>query len=191
MSSKLNGVDYAKNELPALTLNFSDVEEEGDGTPRTLSEDALPVLKNLKNGRRKRSVSFHSARHMIQGLRVLYVEDSPLFHAGMGEVARVFKWNLTIASTGQEGVALAKQYQFNLVLMDGNLGVKSDFDGFECARRIKAFAPNLVILSFSAELNKGEKGDAMDGHLKKSTNWQYFKRALVPYLPRIMQRKSS
>lgn len=70
------------------------------------------------------------------GREVLYIEDEPLNVLLMEEVFRTQPgWTLHVARDGETGVALARQLQPQLVLIDMNL---PDMNGLEVLRRLRA-----------------------------------------------------
>lgn len=124
-----------------------------------------------------------SEKEPLQGLRVLYVEDQAVLRKQMQKVEEIFHWVLTLAETGQEGFAFARKNEYDIILMDIILGVKSDYNGYETARKIKAIKPHLIIVSFSTSPMEAriQKGSEMDGHLEKDISVRYLQEALLPY----------
>jgi len=116
-------------------------------------------------------------------MRILYIEDNPIFHVQMKGLADFSHWDLTTAKTGQEGVALAHDHEYDIVLMDIDLGAESHFNGYEAAQRIKAIKPNLIIVSFSSSslAGRAQLGPEMDGHFEKTIS--------QPHLEEILKTK--
>jgi len=120
----------------------------------------------------------------LQEIRVLYVEDQDFFQKMMNAIGKKFHWALTVASTGQEGLACASEKEYDIILMDIVLGEKSEYNGYETARKIKEINPHHKIVSFSSSPieERVEKGLEMDGHLEKNLSPKYLQEALLPYL---------
>ena len=113
------------------------------------------------------------------------VEDSPSFHFTVSHACeRALDWDLTICTTAQERVAAAKANDYHIILMDINLGSKSDFNGYEAAKKIQEFKPEAIIVSFSSESleEKMVKGAHMSGHIDKNGAWSYLLDTLSPYI---------
>ena len=90
----------------------------------------------------------------VQPKLVLYVEDNPLNVAFMQDFfSELEDLRLVIATTGEEGVAMALKHSPNLILMDLNL---PGIDGFQAYRQIKAnpkteFIPVVVVSADAME----------------------------------------
>ncbi|HRD66635.1 MAG TPA: diguanylate cyclase [Candidatus Competibacter sp.] len=68
-------------------------------------------------------------------IRLLLVEDDPKHIKLMGAYLREPEYCLSVASSGEEGLAMANQSSFDLIILDVML---SDIDGFEICRKLKA-----------------------------------------------------
>ena len=123
----------------------------------------------------------------MKDLCVLYVEDTPMLQFLINEMSKPFNWILTIAQTGQEGVSLAKDHEYDLVLMDIELGEDSEYDGYEAARRIKKMKPHMIVASFSSNpiKQKEKKCPEIDGHLEQVVSNEQLKEAVTQFLSKI------
>ena len=84
----------------------------------------------------------------LQGLRVLLVEDDPLNQQVARETLEEAGAAVTLAETGLEGVRMALEVCFHVVLMDLRM---PDLDGLEATRRILRVRPDLPILAMTAD----------------------------------------
>ena len=78
--------------------------------------------------------------------RILLVEDDPLVRLGLSRLLVAGGHDVRMAARGEGGVAEAALFRPELVLLDVRL---PDFDGIECARRLRAarFAGPIVFLT--------------------------------------------
>lgn len=95
----------------------------------------------------------------LDGMEVLLVEDNAMNVF----VARKFlqKWNVqtTVASNGLEAVACAEKVAFDLILMDLQM---PEMDGFEAAKAIRQFNPNVPIFALTANVNAEARNKVME-----------------------------
>src|SRR5438067_2160580 len=66
---------------------------------------------------------------------ILIVDDSPVQRTAFTAVLRSMGFEVREAGTGQEGLKIAGEGQFSLILLDVLL---PDLDGYEVCRRLKA-----------------------------------------------------
>jgi two-component system sensor histidine kinase/response regulator len=120
-------------------------------------------------------------------LRVLVVDDSPVNRLQLGELLQDWGLQVSLAADGAEAVRLAKQTQFDLVLMDLAMPV---LDGVAATRQIREFEAQdstrravpivahttmdvaedsrlLTSVGFSAVLPKPASPDALDSCIKR------------------------
>ncbi len=77
--------------------------------------------------------------------RVLVIDDSPDIHALLRARLRSEDVELVSASTGQQGIALARELRPDLVLLDVDLGDESGFDVIQSLKADPESADLLVI----------------------------------------------
>ncbi len=92
-------------------------------------------------------------------MRVLVVDDSAVLRSAIARMLEQMGHETTLAENGMEALAQVKAQAPDLVLMDANMPV---MDGYEAARRIRAFNPDdwvpIIFLSASEgdqDLQKG------------------------------------
>lgn len=92
-------------------------------------------------------------------------------------------YNLLVAKDGAQGVAMTKQHQPDLVLMDISLPV---MDGYEATRAIRKTFPSLPIIGLSAHAMQGDVEKAIaagcSAYLTKPVNEDLLFQKLAEYL---------
>ena len=128
---------------------------------------------------------------MLPSLRILLVDDSPLFLAAAGHALATDSRLEVVGSalSGQEGVALVAQRRPDLVLVDVAM---PGMNGMETTRRIKAQpnAPQVVVLTSydQQHYRAAAKAVGADNFICKSD----FDAQLLPLLEILLaQRKAS
>ena len=74
---------------------------------------------------------------------VLIIDDDVDFAAATAELLSMFELNVIVAHTGEDGIDLAREYDFEFALIDVGL---PGCNGSECAIRILSFEPNIKCL---------------------------------------------
>ena len=92
------------------------------------------------------------------GIRVLIIEDDPAIRRFLRNTLRVQQYEVREADTGEDGIALVRQIQPELVILD--LGLP-DIDGMEVIRRIRELS-NVPILVLSSRSDEAGKVTALD-----------------------------
>jgi signal transduction histidine kinase len=138
----------------------------GRGSTFTLT---LPAEDALVTAVRPVTAARSSAQ---RALRLLLIEDNSDVSATLAELLCVLGHRVVVAGTGAEGVALAAEQTFDLILCD--LGLP-DFDGAEACRRIREKSgtggPPIVALTGWARTEDRQRTEAagFDAHLVKPT----------------------
>jgi len=78
---------------------------------------------------------------------ILLVDDVEPLRYVKGRVLRQAGWNVTEAGDGTAALKLVKERDFDLIVLDVHL---PDMSGLEVCRRIKEYAPDLLVLQSSA-----------------------------------------
>ena len=105
----------------------------------------------------------HAAR-----AHVLHVDDDPDIRLLISASLREFGYVVATAGTNAEALELAKQYKFDLCILDVRL---PDGSGIELCQEIHHLQPNVPVLYYSAYASDEEQEAALsvcgDAYLKK------------------------
>lgn len=118
--------------------------------------------------------------------RILVVEDTPANLALAVKLLRAVGHDVLPATSGEEGVAVARTTLPDLVLMD--LGLP-DMDGTQAMRALRALerTKDLCVVAFTAYAMTGDRERAMesgfDGYLSKPIDFATFTRDVEELLP--------
>ncbi|HEV3409461.1 MAG TPA: response regulator [Chthoniobacterales bacterium] len=100
--------------------------------------------------------------------RILHVDDHQDTRLMMAALLADAGYGVMTAGTVQEGVALAKEIEFDLYLLDVRL---PDGTGVELCQRLRALRPEVPVLYYSAYGDEGEHQTAVatcgDAYLRK------------------------
>ena len=108
-----------------------------------------------------------------RGLRILLAEDALANQVLAVRVLQRWDHEVTVANHGAEAVALAREGDFDLILMDVQM---PELDGFEATREIRAHehasgCPRVPIVAMTAHALKGDRerclDSGMDGYVSK------------------------
>jgi len=117
----------------------------------------------------------------VDRLRVLIADDHPLFRAGLrAMLASVPDTELVgEATTGEEAVSLAADFQPDLVVMDVQM---PETDGIEATRKITRYSPHINVLVVTMFEDDGTVFQAMragaKGYVLKGANYAETLRAI-------------
>lgn len=89
--------------------------------------------------------------------RLLVVEDDPAILRGLSDNLRFESYEVTTAMDGEEGLRLARDGGFDLVILDVML---PKLGGFDVCRRLREAGENVPILMLTA---RGEEADRVHG----------------------------
>ena len=145
------------------------------------SEDLLNILKNhfpyLKTGKDR------SALIKASSPVVLVVDDNFLNRKVVGSLLKVLGVKAEFAAGGAEALAMTKEKQYDLVLMDL---IMPEIDGFEAARMMLDFDRDAIIVALSAdtlpETHEKAKQTGMREVLVKPAAVEDLRRVLAKYL---------
>lgn len=93
--------------------------------------------------------------------RILIVEDNEMNRDALSRRLARRGYEVVLATDGREGLAMARERQPHLILMD--LGLP-EIDGWECTRRLKADASTrpIPVIALSAHAMVGERERALE-----------------------------
>jgi len=145
------------------------------------SEDLLNILKNhfpyLKSGKDR------SALIKASSPVVLVVDDNFLNRKVVGSLLKVLGVKSEFAAGGAEALAMTREKQYDLVLMDL---IMPEIDGFEAARMMLDFDRDAIIVALSAdtlpETHEKAKQTGMREVLVKPAAVEDLRRVLAKYL---------
>src|SRR5947209_6905879 len=100
--------------------------------------------------------------------RILHVDDDPDIRLMMAASLQEFGYVVATAGTNSEALELAKQFKFDLSILDVRL---PDGSGIELCQKIKELQPNAPALYYSAYASNEEQEAALsvcgDAYLTK------------------------
>lgn len=114
---------------------------------------------------------------------VLIVEDNEYNMLYLVEVMSMYPLNLLTASNGHEAIDKAREHKPDLVLMDVKM---PELSGYEAAKEIRKFLPNVVIIAQTAYMldSETENGEnPFNDYLIKPINKEQISRIVERYLP--------
>jgi two-component system cell cycle response regulator CtrA len=104
-------------------------------------------------------------------MRVLLIEDDPSTAESIELILRKADLNTYVTDSGEEGIELAKLYDYDLILLDLSL---PDMDGYEVLRRLRLSrieTPTLILTGLDGAANKVRGfGAGADDYLTKPFN---------------------
>ena len=116
--------------------------------------------------------------------RILYADDEPLNLALLQAYFDRSDHQLVLARTGEEAVEKARDFPFDLILMDIRM---PGIDGVEATRRIKQFR-QVPIIAFTASSLFAERDEILkvcDGHVSKPVLLSDLVKELARFLPTV------
>lgn len=127
---------------------------------------------------------------LLQGARVLLVEDNPVNQEMAIELLQQVGMQVTVADNGAVALDLVRQQAFDLVLMDCQMPVMDGFTASREIRQLPKFA-NLPILAMTANAMADDKQQCfaagMNAHIAKPIDVNELYRTMAHWLTRPRQ----
>lgn len=115
--------------------------------------------------------------------RILHVDDDPDIRLLIAASLQEFGYVVATAGTNAEALELAKQFKFDLCILDVKL---PDGSGIELCQRIHELQPSVPVLYYSAYASDEEQEAALavcgDAYLKKPVKAAKLKQSIAKLL---------
>ncbi len=166
------GLAIVKQLIELLGGNISVSSEQNKGSKFTVElpfglvdEDTIAI----------KDETFDTFTHQIQNLRILYAEDVSSNQFLMKGYADLWKFELDIASNGEEAISLFAENEYDVILLDLQM---PKVDGFQAAKRIREIegltnknTPILAVTGDISELTlKTLSNSGMNDYISKPIN---------------------
>lgn len=124
-----------------------------------------------------------------QTRRILLVEDNPINQSVVQALLARMELSVTVAADGEQAVHLAKEADFDLILMDIQMPV---MDGYQATQAIRQFNADIPIIALTAASMVEDKQKAlaagMNDHLAKPIQFAKLQATLARYLSNLPLR---
>ncbi len=119
-------------------------------------------------GRAKHVVPRTSSADVIQGMRVLLVDDSPEALEIYREYLETFGCDVTTAASGEEALDLMVSVRFDLVLLDHRMAGLNGIETFERMQALKLSPmPKAMMITWSSDAQSRADSAGLDAYLVK------------------------
>jgi DNA-binding NarL/FixJ family response regulator/signal transduction histidine kinase len=169
--SKIQNPESPQFSIPADSSHFGleIMRERAESVGGTLEIRSAPGKGTQVIARLPRLLPLPT-EEMVQGIRVLLVDDHALYREGLHNLLRTRGLQVVgQAENGEVAQQLARQLRPDLILMDVEMPV---CDGLEATRRIKASQPEIKIVMLTVSVAEDRLYDALrlgaSGYLLKS-----------------------
>ena len=134
-----------------LAADFTDFAERGCSTPTVIARPIREIRGNVGN---HDATIFCAMQHTLndaQGAKtigsILVIEDEPTIIEFLRVGLTYERWTVSVADTGPEGLALAREQAFDLIILDVML---PELDGFEIIRRLRQAGRETPVIMLTA-----------------------------------------
>jgi len=128
---------------------------------------------------------------MTQPPRILTIEDDPAIRRGIVDALRFAGYDVLEAGRGQQGLTMAVERQFDLLLLDL---VLPECDGLHILREVRKVRPTLPVIVLTARGDESDRvqglGDGADDYVVKPFSVKELLARVTAVLRRSPQRPS-
>ena len=178
------GLGLVISERLVRLMGGDDIHIDSEWAQGSTFRFCLPLqLCTEQQMQKVRQHTIRNAAHRQFTGRVLLVEDNEINQEVAGEQLRQCGLDVMLAQDGQIAVDMARQQDFDLILMDIQMPV---LDGYQACQAIRQFNPDIPIIALTAAAMIEDRDKAlavgMNEHLSKPLNSQELQRVLAHYL---------
>ena len=127
-------------------INLKSTPNEGATFSFTLELEANSAIKN-NTKESIESVSTESKEILFENCHILIIDDNKINQKITKKILEGKHFKCSIASNGEEAIALAKENKYQLILMDINM---PKLDGYEATKAIRLFDKKTPIIALTA-----------------------------------------
>ena len=127
-------------------INLKSTPNEGATFSFTLELEANSAIKN-NTKENIESVSTESKEILFENCHILIIDDNKINQKITKKILEGKHFKCSIASNGEEAIALAKENKYQLILMDINM---PKLDGYEATKAIRLFDKKTPIIALTA-----------------------------------------
>nr|WP_237562076.1 ATP-binding protein [Halomonas icarae] len=165
------GLAISRRLIEAMGGRIDMQSEPGVGSRFWCLLPLVPAAAPARDAATERSESRQPSRRHLLGAQLLVVEDNPVNQRVARAMLERLGCRVSLAESGEEALALARQRKFDLIFMDVQM---PDMDGLEVTRRLRRCQGWLTKVPIVAMTAGGPGGEpsrclaaGMSGHLAK------------------------
>ncbi|WP_339685646.1 response regulator [uncultured Nonlabens sp.] len=172
------GLPISKSIIELHNSKLDLISDLGKGTEvRFVLRYELAKEKPLENN----ILQLNGNLSLLKGKKILVVEDNKINQVVTCKMLENLEIKVDTASDGITAIEKAQTVNYDLILMDINM--PPGMDGFETAKKIRAFDENTPIIALTAaeqrEVKKRIKDSAMNDYIIKPFKMEYFQSSLL------------
>ncbi|MCP4155742.1 MAG: response regulator [bacterium] len=178
------GLTITKRLVEMMKGKISIKSEEGKGTILSIYLNNIPVIKESYLKMAAKAPDVNILR--FQKALILVVDDQELNRRLLAQYLDYPGLDIIEALNGQEALALAKQYQPDLVLMDVKMPVMDGIEATSIMKKtplLKEIPVIIITASIFGEQVRQTAESGAEGKLSKPVSKQKLLRTLIQYLP--------
>ena len=123
---------------------------------------------------------------MLEGVKLLLVEDYPVNIKVAGKFFERWKIDFDVAENGAIGVEKAAQNQYDLILMDIQM---PEMDGYTATRQIRTFNPLVPIIALTASATSDDEASIFEAGMNDIVFKPFIPQDLLEKIARYSGRK--